>query len=161
MCSHYQLEGQYYKVKFIFDDLFQPSLVVVCGADDLFQSYHDFFSNYRWWLFHVHFMFHSSLTNWRDKAIKLHLFLDDIFQPSPMLFDISIADNLFQSIPLESSPVQRLLTAIENVLPKVLMRHEYHYIVMNIIILGVRISEDLDIRGSDKRGCCTRIIYIT
>ena len=37
----YQLEGQYYKVTFIFDDLFQPSLmllIVVCVADDLFQS---------------------------------------------------------------------------------------------------------------------------
>ena len=32
--------GQFYKVKFIFDDLFQLSLVAVCVADDLFQSYH-------------------------------------------------------------------------------------------------------------------------
>ena len=52
------------------------------------------------------FVFHSSLTNWRDKATKLHLFLDDIFQPSPMLFGVSVADDHFQSNPPESSPVQ-------------------------------------------------------
>ena len=41
---------------------------------------------------------------WRDKATKLYLFLDDIFQPSPMLFGVCVTDDLFQSIPLESSP---------------------------------------------------------
>ena len=52
----------------------------------------------------------------RDNATKLYLFLDDIFQPSPMLVGVCVADDLFQSSPLESSPVQsspvkRLLTA--------------------------------------------------
>ena len=42
---------------------------------------------------------------------------------------------------------------IENVLQKVLMRHEYHLNLMNIIILGVRIIEDSDNRGLDNRGC--------
>ena len=46
------------------------------------------------------------LTNWRDKATKLYLFLDDIFQPSHMLFGVCVAEDLFQSIPLESSQVQ-------------------------------------------------------
>ena len=32
--------------------------------------------------------------------------LDDIFQPSPMLFGVCVPDDLFQSSPLESSPVQ-------------------------------------------------------
>ena len=63
-------------------------------------------SNYSRWLFHVHLVFHSSLTNWRDNATKLYLFLDDISQPSPMLFGVSVADDLFQSIPLESSPIK-------------------------------------------------------
>ena len=49
------------------------------------------------------FVFHSSLTNWWDKATKLQ---DDIFQPSPTLFGVSVADDHFQSIPPESSPVQ-------------------------------------------------------
>ena len=41
-------------------------------------------------------------TNWRDNATKLYLFLDDIFQPSdPMLFGFCVADDLFQSAPLE------------------------------------------------------------
>ena len=35
-------------------------------------------------LFHVQFVFRSSLDNWRDNTTKLHLFLDDLFQPSPM-----------------------------------------------------------------------------
>ena len=34
------------------------------------------------------------------------LFLDDIFQPSPMLSGVSVADDLFQSSPVQSSPVQ-------------------------------------------------------
>ena len=42
----------------------------------------------------------------RDNATKLYLFLDDIFQPSPMLFGVCVADDFFQSSPLESSPVQ-------------------------------------------------------
>ena len=62
------------------------------------------------------FVFHSSLTNWSDSATKLHLFFDDTFQPSPMLFGICVADDLFQSSPLESSPVQRLLTAFDLVM---------------------------------------------
>ena len=37
------------------------------------------------------------LTNWRENATKLYLFLDDIFQRSPVLFGVCVADNLFQS----------------------------------------------------------------
>ena len=48
-------------------------------------------------------MFHSSLTNWRDNATTLYLFLDDIFQPSPTLFGVCVTDDLFHSSPL--SPV--------------------------------------------------------
>ena len=36
----------------------------------------------------------------RDKATKIYLFLDDFFQPSPMLFGACVVDDLFQSIPL-------------------------------------------------------------
>ena len=36
--------------------------------------------------------------NWRDNATK-YLFLDDIFQPSPMLFGVGVADDLLQSSP--------------------------------------------------------------
>ena len=43
-------------------------------------------------------VFHSSL--------KV-CFLDDIFQPSPMLSGVCVADDLFQSSPVQSSPVQR------------------------------------------------------
>ena len=30
---------------------------------------------------------------------KLYLFIDDIFQPNPMLFGVCVADDLFQSSP--------------------------------------------------------------
>ena len=38
------------------------------------------------------------LTNWRDTATKF-LFLDDTFQPSPMLFGVCVVDDLLQSSP--------------------------------------------------------------
>ena len=50
-------------------------------------------------------------SNWKDNATKLYLFLDNIFQPSPTLFGACVADDLFHSNPVQSSPVQRLLTA--------------------------------------------------
>ena len=43
-------------------------------------------------------------TNWRDNATKLYLFLDDFFQPSPMLL-MSVLLMIFSS-PVHSSPVQ-------------------------------------------------------
>ena len=76
----------------------QSNAIVVCVADDLFQSCHpgDFYvsptivcgcSTY------------CLFTNWRNNATKLYLFLDDIFQPSSMLFGVCVADDLFQSSP--------------------------------------------------------------
>ena len=47
--------------------------------------------------------------------LQRYLFLDDIFQPSPMLFGVCIADDLFQSrLLVQSSPVQRLFMAINS-----------------------------------------------
>ena len=69
----------------------------VCVVDDLFQSSRpgDLVGGCSTYRFTI-------LTNWRDSAIKLYLFLDDIFQPSPMLSGACVADDLFQSSPLAS-----------------------------------------------------------
>ena len=45
---------------------------------------------------------HSSLTNWRDKATVIFVFRWHF----PTLIGVYVADDVFQSIPLESSPVQ-------------------------------------------------------
>ena len=79
----------------------------VCAADYLFQSsrpgYLDVIpttvggcSTYT--------SFHSSLTNWRDKATKLYLFSDDIFQPYLVSVLLTIFSSPFHSS--QSSPVQ-------------------------------------------------------
>ena len=72
----------------------------VCVADDLFQSYYP--GDFQVQSVAVPRTLRATLTG-GTKLQKLYLFLDDIFQPSPMLFGVCVADDLFQSIPLEST----------------------------------------------------------
>ena len=78
----------------------------ICVADDRFQLSRpgDFdvtLTSYIHCLFHVQFVFHTSLNNWRDNTTKLHLYFDDLFQPSSMLL-VSVLLTIFSS-PVQSS----------------------------------------------------------
>ena len=78
-----------------------PSYCCLCVADDFFHSSRpgDFDMT------PTIYCSRCPLTNWTDKATKLRLFLDDLFQTSPMLW-VSVLLTIF------SSPVQRLSTAL-------------------------------------------------
>ena len=79
-------------------------MLLFCVADDLFQSSHPGDFDVTPTTVGGCSTYSLCSLNWRDNATKLHLFLDDLFQPSPMLFGVCVADDHFQSSPL--SPVQ-------------------------------------------------------
>ena len=109
--TNYVLEGQYYKVTFIFDDLFQPSRMLLLSVLlTIFSSriIQGIMTLFQLQSVAVPRTLHVPLFPYQleGQSYKVIFVLDDIFQPSPMLFGVCVADDLFQSIPLESSPVQ-------------------------------------------------------